>query len=1070
MESKKINQLATNVAPQSTDLTIIGDPITGVSKKITWLQVSTLIGTAANLQQVTDNGATTTNPIAIGGLTITGLATGVLKSNSGVIASVPFGAANGVATLGGDGKVPSSQLPSYVDDVVEVANYAALPAIGETGKIYITLDNNKVYRWTGSTYVEIAANNAVWGAITGTLSNQTDLQNALNTKLSSVGLSMPSGFSVANSPLTANGTIAVTGAGNSTQYIDGTGALQTFPTLLSSDNLVKLVRNQSGATMTAGTVIYISGATGNKPLIAKALATGDATSAQTYGIVQANIANNADGYIVIIGNVGDLDTSALTEGQQLYLSATTAGAYTTTKQYAPNHLVYVGIVLRSHPTQGIIGVKIQNGYEMDELHNVAAQSPSNGDILQYVSSTSLWTKTAGTTTNIAEGTNLYFTDTRARNAISLTTTGTSGVATYSGGVLNIPNYGSALSSYVPYTGATTTLNLNNQSLTNCGFISSNGFSNADIALRVKNTTSGSFSTAVGYTSIHSSTNYFAFHNSSVQYAVFNYNGGNYYTLPSATGTLALTSDLSSYIQGSGTTNYVPKFTASGTIGNSLIYDTGTRIAIGGTSATYGVLTVQSDAGQFCIQSNTTPGKQLQIGYDHTTNNSYLSSLNQGVAFTPLALQPNGGNVLVGTATDNGARFQVSGNASILNSSGTGLDVACDLVIFRASLGFGSPRQITLAAGNGPTTYLEAKGYGGNYITDFGIRTYNSSGTAFEVFFATSAGNVGIGTTSPFVIGGTNLTLNNATDVAFTLGVNGTRTGQLYTSNSEVRLGSVTSVPLRFYTADSEKMRITSGGNVGIGTSSPSYKLSVQGPVLGTAISWTDAANNTGYLSIRGAAASIGADNNLVFETGATERMRILLSGGVEIKNISSGAAGITVSSPNSFSGAGFVHSSLTTASTSWYHLIAQSGNGSTITTNNILIYGNGNVVNANNSYGPISDIKLKENIVDASPKLDDLMKVRIVNYNLKADLGYESNKQIGVIAQELEKVFPGLVDENEDIDTEGKGLGTKTKSVKMSVFVPMLIKSTQEIVERYDSKISILEAQIEELKTLIAAK
>jgi len=113
---------------------------------------------------------------------------GVLTGTSGVISSVPLGAANGVATLGGDGKVPSSQLPSYVDDVVEVANYAALPAIGETGKIYITLDNNKVYRWTGSTYVEITSNNAVWGAITGTLSNQTDLQNALNAKQNTITL------------------------------------------------------------------------------------------------------------------------------------------------------------------------------------------------------------------------------------------------------------------------------------------------------------------------------------------------------------------------------------------------------------------------------------------------------------------------------------------------------------------------------------------------------------------------------------------------------------------------------------------------------------------------------------------------------------------------------------------------------------------------------------------------------------------------------------------------------------------------------------------------------------------
>jgi hypothetical protein len=82
------------------------------------------------------------------------------------------------------GKVPASELPSYVDDVVEVANFASLPATGETGKIYITLDNNKIYRWSGSVYVEIADSTAVWGAITGTLSSQTDLQSALDAKLS----------------------------------------------------------------------------------------------------------------------------------------------------------------------------------------------------------------------------------------------------------------------------------------------------------------------------------------------------------------------------------------------------------------------------------------------------------------------------------------------------------------------------------------------------------------------------------------------------------------------------------------------------------------------------------------------------------------------------------------------------------------------------------------------------------------------------------------------------------------------------------------------------------------------
>ena len=106
------------------------------------------------------------------------------------------------------------------------------------------------------------------------------------------------------------------------------------------------------------------------------------------------------------------------------------------------------------------------------------------------------------------------------------------------------------------------------------------------------------------------------------------------------------------------------------------------------------------------------------------------------------------------------------------------------------------------------------------------------------------------------------------------------------------------------------------------------------------------------------------------------------------------------------------------------------------------IYGNNNIVNANNSYGLLSDIKLKENIVDATPKLKDILKVRIVNYNLKTD---PDVKQLGVIAQELEQIFPALIDEHLDKDQEGNLLGTKTKMVKMSIFVPMLIKAIQEL-------------------------
>jgi hypothetical protein len=242
--------------------------------------------------------------------------------------------------------------------------------------------------------------------------------------VTSIGVSMPSAFTVSGSPVTSSGTIAITGAGNSTQYIDGTGSLQTFPSIVgNATNLIREVYNNSGATMTKGTIIYINGGQGNLPTIAKALATGDSTSAQTYGVVREDIGNMSNGYITVVGDLMDMSTNGFAVGTQLYLSGTTAGAFTSTKPYAPIHLVYVGIVTRSHPTQGVIAIKIQNGYEMDELHNVAAHLPNDGDILKYVSSTGLWTKTAGSTTNITEGTNLYYTDARARAAISETVTG-----------------------------------------------------------------------------------------------------------------------------------------------------------------------------------------------------------------------------------------------------------------------------------------------------------------------------------------------------------------------------------------------------------------------------------------------------------------------------------------------------------------------------------------------------------------------------------------------------------------------------------------------------------------------
>jgi len=85
------------------------------------------------------------------------------------------------------GVVPSNQLPSFVDDVLEFADLASFPATGEAGKIYIAQDTNFTYRWGGTMYVEVSGTTpTVWGGITGTLSAQSDLQTILDSKVESV--------------------------------------------------------------------------------------------------------------------------------------------------------------------------------------------------------------------------------------------------------------------------------------------------------------------------------------------------------------------------------------------------------------------------------------------------------------------------------------------------------------------------------------------------------------------------------------------------------------------------------------------------------------------------------------------------------------------------------------------------------------------------------------------------------------------------------------------------------------------------------------------------------------------
>jgi len=111
----------------------------------------------------------------------------------------------------------------------------------------------------------------------------------------------------------------------------------------------------------------------------------------------------------------------------------------------------------------------------------------------------------------------------------------------------------------------------------------------------------------------------------------------------------------------------------------------------------------------------------------------------------------------------------------------------------------------------------------------------------------------------------------------------------------------------------------------------------------------------------------------------------------------------------------------------------------------------GDVYNVNGTYGSLSDAKLKENIVDAQSQWDDIKQLRVRNYNFKPETNNSTHKQIGVIAQEIENVSPGLVNTVSDRDADGNDLGTVTKSVNYSVLYMKAIKALQEAMERIEA-------------------
>lgn len=894
MIGKKINQLATELAPVSTDLTIIGDPTTGVSKKITLAQLGAIFSGAVSFY---------TNLAgfpAVGDINVIYCAKDTQKlylwSGSAYTEVFPSqalldtyqlrsekGNANGYASLDSQGKVPISQLPSSIMEYKGTWNASTnTPTLangtGDTGDVYICNVAGTVNFGAGPITFAVGDyviySGTIWQRSSGAVGTVTSVSASITGD----------SVTISGSPVTTSGTLAFAFAGTGAQYIKGDGTLATFPnTIDQAKNLITEVYNKTGATLTKGTVVYINGGQGNLPAVTKALATGDSTSAQTYGIVRNDITNNNNGYVVVAGRISDLDTQAYTEGTQLYLSSTTAGAYTSTKQYAPAHLVYVGIVVRAHPTQGVIEVKIQNGYELDELHNVAAQTPTNNDGLFWEASTSLWkNKSIATILGYTPQAQLNGTGFVKASGTSITYDNSTYLTTSAAATTYLPLVLSSTTNFVDINGQQFSIYGSAGGYTSGRIIvdpvfSAIGYQNAGVFDGLKILTNGNAE--------FSNSGITRFFNQ-VRFDSTLTNGTYTYTLPGATGTIALTSDLTggtvtsvglssatsgvtigstpittsgtitlaiatasgsqqgllsstdwttfnnkqnaltNPVTGTGTTNYLPKFTGTSTIGNSVVFDNSGNINIGGTSG-LGKLSVYgaNAANTYMLIDNAGSGINYYAANNFhewqtagSTRMTLNASGNLGLGVTPSAWGSGRTALQIGNTNSYfiGSQNTVFGNNAYNDGSNWRYITSYNATLF------------TQAEGGSFAWYTAPSGTAGNAIS------------FTQAMTLTANGDLGVGTTSPnYTTSGRKvIAVDGSSSAIYALQNSGTSAGYLYGDGGNVilwaegsrnlQLGGASTGSIFFTPNNSNAMIVTSAGSVGIGTTSPSFLLDVRG--------------------------------------------------------------------------------------------------------------------------------------------------------------------------------------------------------------------------------------------------
>jgi hypothetical protein len=345
---------------------------------------------------------------------------------------------------------------------------------------------------------------------------------------------------------------------------------------IGQENIVR-VRNQTGATIPDGTVVYINGATGNTPTIAKAIATSFAT-ADIIGVTTTSIANNGFGYVTINGLVNGLDTSAFAEGAAVFLSATTAGAYTATEPTRPNYSIQVGVILRSNPSVGTLLVSVQ--FISTETQHIIGTIPvdqggtgqtsyTNGQLLIGNTTGNTLTKatlTAGTGVSVTNGTgSITLTNTAPDQTVAIASgTGISVTGTY-------PNF--TVTNTEPSSGGTVT------SVSATAPLTSSGGATPNLAMPAATTSVNGYLTSTDWTTFNSKA-------PAVTYTT------NYVPFGQGTTTPNLSASFT-YVTGTGTLTAPVVSASNGLVLNSATVSASFSIPSGSNAMSVGPITVAS---------------------------------------------------------------------------------------------------------------------------------------------------------------------------------------------------------------------------------------------------------------------------------------------------------------------------------------------------------------------------------------------------------------------------------------------------------------------------------------------